>query len=39
VLRTLLDREPATSIMKEFSLDQISRFFPDYTDELLRRLS
>jgi hypothetical protein len=35
----LLEREPATSIMKEFSLDVISRFFPEYSEELTRRLS
>lgn len=34
----LLDREPATSIMTEFSLDQVPRFFPDYYDELRARL-
>ncbi|MDP9420436.1 MAG: hypothetical protein M3P53_09870 [Actinomycetota bacterium] len=35
----LLDREPATSIMDEFSLDDVSRFFPDYLDELSARLA
>ena len=35
----LLEREPATSIMKEFSLDVIPRFFPEYSEELSRRLS
>ncbi len=35
----LLEREPATSIMQEFSLDVISRFFPEYSEELSRRLS
>jgi hypothetical protein len=35
----LLEREPATSIMKEFSLDVIPQYFPDYTEELPRRLS
>ena len=34
----LLDREPATSIMSEFSLDQVPGFFPDYYDELRARL-
>ena len=34
----LLDREPATSIMDEFSLEQVSGFFPDYYDELRARL-
>ena len=35
----LLEREPATSIMKEFSLDVISSYFPEYSEELTRRLS
>jgi hypothetical protein len=35
----LLEREPASSIMREFSLDVISRYFPEYEDELPRRLS
>lgn len=35
----LLEREPATSIMEEFSLDVIPRYFPDYSEELTRRLS
>jgi len=34
----LLDREPATSILSEFSLDQVPRYFPDYYDELRARL-
>ena len=34
----LLDREPATSILREFSLDQISRYFPEYYDELRTRI-
>jgi len=34
----LLDREPATSILDEFSLDQVPGFFPDYHDELRSRL-
>ncbi len=34
----LLDREPATSIMDEFSLEQVPGFFPDYYDELRARL-
>ena len=33
----LLEREPASSIMSEFSLDVISRYFPEYRDELARR--
>ena len=35
----LLDREPASSILPEFSLNEISRYFPEYTDELTARLS
>ncbi len=34
----LLEREPASSIMSEFSLDVIARYFPEYRDELPRRL-
>ncbi|MGI9121135.1 MAG: hypothetical protein ACR2G7_13620 [Acidimicrobiales bacterium] len=35
----LLDREPATSILAELTLDDVSRFFPDYLDELTTRLA
>ncbi len=35
----LLEREPATSMLAEFSLDDVSRFFPDYLDELTTRLA
>jgi hypothetical protein len=34
----LLEREPNTSILEEFSLDVISRYFPEYPRELPRRL-
>ena len=34
----LLEREPASSILREFSLDVIARYFPEYEDELPRRL-
>ncbi len=34
----LLQREPASSILPEFSLDVIGRYFPEYEDELARRL-
>ena len=34
----LLEREPATSILREFSLDDIARYFPEYPEELQRRL-
>lgn len=35
----LLDREPAPSILAEFSLQDIPRYFPEYYDELGARLS
>jgi hypothetical protein len=35
----LLEREPAASIMPEFSLDVISRYFPEYRQELARRIA
>lgn len=35
----LLEREPASSIMSEFSLDVIQRYFPEYEEELPRRLA
>jgi hypothetical protein len=35
----LLEREPATSILREFSLGDISGYFPEYPSELERRLS
>jgi hypothetical protein len=35
----LLEREPPTSIMSEFSLDVIPRYFPEYDTELRRRLA
>jgi hypothetical protein len=34
----LLEREPNTSILGRFSLDVISRYFPEYSQELPRRL-
>ena len=34
----LLEREPATSILESFSLDEIPRYFPEYYDELRLRL-
>ena len=37
--RFLLEREPATSILRQFSLGDISRYFPEYPSELERRLS
>ncbi len=35
----LLEREPASSILGEFSLDVIGRYFPEYEDGLPRRLA
>jgi len=34
----LLEREPASSIMRDFSLDVISSYFPEYKETLLGRL-
>jgi hypothetical protein len=34
----LLEREPNTSILPDFSLAIISRYFPEYGDELPERL-
>ena len=35
----LLEREPATSIMDDFALPVIADYFPEYYDELQRRLA
>jgi hypothetical protein len=35
----LLEREPATSILPEFSLVDVSRYFPEFPEELQRRLA
>ncbi len=35
----LLEREPATSILPEFPLTVIADYFPEYRDELPRRLT
>lgn len=34
----LLEREPPSSILKAFSLDVIGRYFPEYDEEMGRRL-
>jgi hypothetical protein len=39
VLPLLLERERATSILAQFSLSDISRYFPEHPSELRRRLS
>jgi hypothetical protein len=36
--RFLLEREPASSILPEFSLDVIPTYFPEYKEELPKRL-
>jgi hypothetical protein len=33
-MQYLLDREPPASILSEFSLDDIARYFPDYPTEI-----
>ena len=35
----LLEREPATSILREFDLTDIDRYFPEYREEIARRLA
>lgn len=35
----LLDREPPSSILRRFDLDVIGRYFPEYPQELARRLA
>ena len=35
----LLEREPHTAILPEFSLEDVSRYFPEFPEELQRRLS
>ncbi len=35
----LLEREPSTSIKGEFALDEIAGYFPEYYDELRRRVA
>jgi hypothetical protein len=35
----LLECEPASSILRKFSLDVISQYFPDYPTEIRARLS
>lgn len=35
----LLEREPKESILREFDLTVISRYFPDYEAEIRRRIS
>lgn len=35
----LLEREPATSILAEFTLSDITRYFPEYPAEIAARLA
>jgi hypothetical protein len=35
----LLEREPATSILPDFTLEDVARYFPEFPEELQRRLS
>jgi hypothetical protein len=37
-LRFLLEREPKESIMARFDLSTIAGYFPDYPDEIRRRM-
>lgn len=34
----LLDREPPSSILKEFNLKEITGYFPEYEEEMKKRL-
>jgi hypothetical protein len=34
----LLEREPNTSILKEFDLSVINRYFPEFEDDMTKRL-
>ena len=36
--RFLLEREPATAILRKFALSEIERYFPDYRAEIAARL-
>jgi bifunctional DNA-binding transcriptional regulator/antitoxin component of YhaV-PrlF toxin-antitoxin module len=35
----LVEREPASSILRRFELDVIGRYFPEYLDTIRRRLA
>jgi hypothetical protein len=35
----LLEREPRESILRSFELPAIGRYFPEYADEIVRRLA
>ena len=38
-IRFLLEREPATSILPDFSLEDVPRYFAEFREELSRRLA
>jgi hypothetical protein len=35
----LLEREPNTSILRSFTIDKIGSYFPEWTDDMARRLA
>jgi len=35
----LLEREPASSILRRFGLEEVERYFPEYRNEMRRRLA
>ncbi|HVC69416.1 MAG TPA: hypothetical protein VNC61_04030 [Acidimicrobiales bacterium] len=35
----LLEREPSTSILRDFSLEQIGHYFPDYPEKMRKMLA
>ena len=35
----LLEREPRSSILRQFELPEIGRYFPDFSEEIRRRLA
>jgi len=37
-VKFLLEREPAEEILDEFSLDEITNYFPEYPDEIRARM-
>jgi len=37
--RFLLEREPVSSILPSFDLDVVARYFPEYPEEIRRRLT
>jgi hypothetical protein len=37
--RFLLEREPNTSILRDFELEDIARYFPEFESDMARRLA